>query len=160
MKYLEEINENEISLSLKPDVEFDRFAEQMLSLDRTTYNKIFDDPQERAKFSMLSTMEKLALFSPEFQTQLKELHDNFCAHKKTVHSLSSGVYRLGHLTGATYKEIAERLEAALQKQFSRSYISKLFRVGQMLSAAPALAVISDTEKLAELSRIEKRPNLF
>lgn len=153
MKYLETIEDREAVVTLSTDVDFDQFIERMLSLDASTYNKIYDDKEERAKFCKMSSQEKLTYFSHDFQNQIRDLYQNFCSQKKITHSLALGVYRLAHVTGASYKDIAEHLELALQKQFSKSYISKLFRVGKLLTVAPDLAVVLDTEKLAELSRI-------
>lgn len=135
------------------DVNFDQFINQMLALDKATYNKIYDNPDEREKFSKLTPQDRLAYFHPDFQAEVLLLYRNFHEHKQSQHTLSISVYRIGVLTNASYKEIAEKLEKAMQKQFHKSYISKLYRVGKILSAAPELAVVSDTEKLAELARI-------
>lgn len=154
MKSLEVIaEEQDVISTLTTDVDFDGFIDQMLSLDKATYDRIYDDPKEREVFSRLAVQDRLAYFSPDFQTELQSIYQNFHAIKQVTHSLALNVYNIGVLTGASYKEIAERLEAGFQKQFSRSYISKLYRVGKMLTIAPSLSVVSDTEKLAELSRI-------
>lgn len=153
MKALELAEDSQMVAYLREDVAFDQFVDQMLSLDKDTYNKIYDDPEQRQAFAKLTPTDRLQHFSPEFQNQIRELYETFNLQKQTTHSLALGIYRLGQLTGASYKDIANHLEVALQKQFSKSYISKLYRVGKMLTAAPSLAIVSDTEKLAELSRI-------
>lgn len=138
---------------LTTDLDLSNFIDQMLSLDKATYDSIYDDPNERERFSKLSPDDRLKFFSQEFQDVVFALYNSFVTQKTLTHNLALNVYQIGLLTGATYKEIADHLEAALQKQFSKSYISKLYRVGKMLTVAPQLAVISDTEKLAELSRV-------
>jgi len=153
MQDQEVIEAEELAATLSSDVDRNQFIDQMLALDKETYNKIYDDPVEREKFSKLSVQDRLAYFHPDFQAEVQLLYHNFHAHKQSAHTLSISVFRIGELTGASYKEIAEKLEKAMQKQFSKSYISKLYRVGKILSVAPELAIVSDTEKLAELARI-------
>lgn len=153
MKDLEMIEAETMASALNSDVNLDQFIDHLLMLDKETYNKIYDDQTEREKFSKLSAHERLFYFHPDFQAEIQLLYHNFHAHKQSAHALSISVYRIGVLTNASYKEIADKLEKAMQKQFSKSYISKLYRVGKILSVAPELVVVSDTEKLAELARI-------
>ena len=106
MKDLELAEDNQMVAYLREDVAFDQFVDQMLSLDKETYNKIFDDPVQRQVCAKLSPAERLLQFSSEFQTQIRELYETFQLQKQTTHSLALGIYRLGQLTGASYKEIA------------------------------------------------------
>ncbi len=155
MKDQEMIEAEAMASALNSDVNLDQFIDHLLMLDKETYNKIYDDPTEREKFSKLGAQERLIYFHPDLQAEIQLLYHNFHTHKQSAHALSISVYRIGVLTNTSYKEIAEKLEKAIQKQFSKSYISKLYRVGKILSVAPELAVVSDTEKLAELARIPK-----
>jgi hypothetical protein len=153
MKDQEMIEAETMASDLSSDVSLDQFIDHLLMLDKETFNKIYDDQKEREKFSKLSAQERLMYFHPDLQSEIQILYHNFHVHKQSAHALSISVYRIGALTNASYKEIAEKLEKAMQKQFSKSYISKLYRVGKILSVAPELVVVSDTEKLAELARI-------
>ncbi len=153
MKDQEMIEAEALASALNSDVNLEQFIDHLLMLDKETYNRIYDDPTEREKFSKLNAQDRLIYFHPDLQAEIQLLYHNFQTHKQSAHTLSISVYRIGVLTNASYKEIAEKLEKAMQKQFSKSYISKLYRVGKILSVAPELAVVSDTEKLAELARI-------
>lgn len=154
MNHLAEQEELEIQITADHvEVPYEHFLNHAIQLDKNTYNKIIDDPQARAAFANMTAEERLQQFSPQFQMEIRSLYNYLREVKKATHVLACSVYRIGVLTGSTYQEIAKILEAAFSKQFSKSYISKLYRVGLLLNTAPDLAIVQDAEKLAALSRV-------
>ena len=147
------LEEQDVEAMAADEVSFDHFVKHAIELDKATYDQIFDDPVARESFASMSPAERLKQFSPAFQSEVMALYENAVLAKKANHNLAKSVFNIGRLTGSTYQHIAKVLEGALSKQYSKSHISKLYRVGQLLTSLPALASIQDTEKLATISRI-------
>ena len=147
--------ENEIQdlASLKEtEVDFYKFAEQVVTLDQS-FTALFDDPATRAKYEAQAMDDRFRQFRPELVDTIRALYDAFHRHAASTHDLACQVYKLGVLTQASYFELSKNLSNAFNKKLSRSYVYKLYMAGKVLSSAPALRIVPDIEKLAQIAKV-------
>lgn len=128
---------------------FSQYVGVIMQLDKARYEEIQKDPS----LQTLSPEDKLKAFSSEFQSQVKSLWNAFEAHQNATQTLAKNVYGIITLTGSTLDEASKLIETAFNRGISRSYMSKLYSIGKLLTSKPELSAVKDVEKIYEVSRI-------
>ena len=128
---------------------YSQYVGIILQMDKAKYEAIQADPSLQS----LTPEEKLKSFSPEFQSSVRSLFEAYENHQSATQRLAKSVFGIISVSGATLDEASKLIETAFNRGISRSYMSKLFRIGELLTAKPELSAVKDVEKLAEISRI-------
>ena len=83
-----------------------------------------------------------------------DLFEAAVAGIKAHHAAAKAIYEIAELTGKSYEIIAKCLIGMSGGCYAKSTVSKLYKVGKVLKAFPALSEIKDTEKLYMISRLQ------
>jgi hypothetical protein len=82
---------------------------------------------------------------------IKSLYDAYYGTVHATRKLAIEVYTFCELTGLTFEAVGSAMSKGIQKQLSRSYISKLYKAGKVQKTNPVAQKITDIEKLAILA---------
>jgi hypothetical protein len=130
-------------------VQFSQFIGSILQLDKVQYERIQADPQTQT----LSPEAKLDLYSSEFKSFAADLFNAHEGIQKAEGRFAVAVHGLVQAAGCTFQDCVGILETSLNKVYSRSYIARLFKAGEVLSSRPELSGVTDTDKLVKVSRV-------
>lgn len=103
--------------------------------------------------ALLKVVPKDKQDSPEVALVIGSLYKNYYSQRDSARALALAVFQFCELTRATYITVANAIFEGTQKQISKSYISKLYHAGKVLTTVPIAYQISDIEKLAFMGRL-------
>lgn len=135
------------------ELTYSQYVGTIMQLDKARYAEIQSNPELKAQFDSATPEQRLGMFKPEFQDSVAGLFKSFESYQNATQVLAKSIFRVIQVSGSTLDEASALIETALNKTLSRSYMSKLYRIGELLTSKPELSAVKDVEKLAELSRI-------
>jgi hypothetical protein len=104
--------------------------------------------------SMLTVVPEDKRSNPKVMQSIDSIYTAYYDVVNATRILASAVYQFCELTGCEYSEVSSALSKGLQKQLDKSWISKLYHAGKVMSLNPVSKRITDIEKLALVGRLD------
>lgn len=140
----------------KPTVEafFESFACEMLKLDKDTYTEVPKD--EKSAYVEHRYEEIQSYHDTEIKSDVLRIFSIASRSEKNKKDLSASIFAFVSSTEAQYGRVASVLKSHFGSTFTKSYVCRLFKAGEVCSKFPVLENVVDIDKLYLLSRIDDK----
>lgn len=104
--------------------------------------------------AMLGVVKDDLKADPRVKQSIDSIYSAYYGVVNATRVLAIAVYDFCNLTGCEYSEVSSALSKGLQKQLDKSWISKLYHAGKVMSLNPVSKRITDIAKLALIGRLD------
>ncbi len=116
----------------------------------------FNSPIEQRFFeqALLQVVPEDKRGDPKVKQSIGAIYSSYYGVVNATKALAIAVYEFCNLTGCEYGVVGTALSKGIQKQLSKSYISKLYHAGRALAMTPIARKITDIDKLANVGKLD------
>lgn len=134
------------------DSQLESFACEMLKLDKANYADV--PKAERTAYKEHRLMEIESYHSAEIKDEIKRIFSSASRSEKNRKDLCASIFSFISATESQYGRVASVLKVFFGSTFTKSYVCRLYKAGEVCSKFPILDNVIDIDKLYMLSRLD------